>query len=160
MGQLKIVKEARKLVGVAQWKWGASLQDAPRFFDCSSLIQWLYKQKGEKVPRRAKEQMEMLNPCYPVTKARTGDLLFCTSPYVRGVKTEKHEGLHVSLVVSRNNVVCATNSELGRGIVEISIDQLLGTRKFVSLGVLVPGWHEGWYDNEGNWFPSVRRYDP
>lgn len=160
MSQLKIVTEARKLVGVAEWKWGAGLEDAPKFFDCSSLIQWLYKQKNIEAPRRAKMQMEMLNPCYPVTKARAGDLLFVTSPYMRGVKTDKHQGLHVSLVVSEDMVVSATNSELGRGVVEISIDRLLSTRKFVSMGVFDPGWHEGWWDSEGNWFSSVRRYNP
>lgn len=160
MSKLKTVKEAEKLVGVAEWKWGASLQDAPRFFDCSSLIQWLYKQKGEEVPRRAIEQMEMINPRYPLTKARSGDLLFVTSPYVRGVKTQEQTSLHVCLVVSNNKVICASNSELGRGVVKINIDRLLQTRKFICLGVLDSSWHEGWYDSEGNWFPSIRRYDP
>jgi peptidoglycan DL-endopeptidase LytE len=139
VSQQKIVEEAKKLVGVALWKWGASLEDAPRFFDCSSLIQWLYRQSGIEIPRRVKDQMKMLNPCRALVEAQAGDLLFVTSPYVHGVFTNNQQGLHVSLVASGNTVISATNSELGKGVVEISIEQLLKTRNFICLGMLDPG---------------------
>lgn len=140
----KVVKEARKLVGVAKWKWGARPEDAPEFFDCSSFTQWIYQQTGIALPRLAQQQYEVLGVYgnaqkgyghrYSVAEAEEGDLLFVSSPYVKGVKQEKHTRLHVCLVTEKGTVICATNSELGTGLVEITINRLLKTRQFRGVG--------------------------
>lgn len=46
----KIVELAKKLIG-APYKYGASLDEAPDFFDCSSLTQYIFKQIGIEIPR-------------------------------------------------------------------------------------------------------------
>lgn len=69
-----------------------------------------------------------------LAEAQAGDLIFVTSPYVRGIKTENQTAFHVGLVAGENTLICATNSELGVDVVEIPIDTLLITRQFISVG--------------------------
>lgn len=143
-GKEKIVQTARELVGVSKWRLGAKPEEAPEFFDCSSFIQWLYKQSGVTLPRLAHQQFEALGVYgnaeegyghrYSISEARKGDLLFVSSPYVRGIRTKNQTRLHVCLVTGNDTVICATNSELGIGVVEIPIRHLLKTRQFRGVG--------------------------
>lgn len=130
----ELVAKAKELVGVAKWKYAARCFEAPDLVDCSSLTQWLYSTIGMTIPRRSHDQMRNIIRRCSLNNARVGDLLFVSSPYVKGRKVNNHAGLHVCLVVSKNNVICATNSELGEGVIEISIEKLLRTRSFITVG--------------------------
>ncbi len=140
--EVDVVTLAKNLAGKSKWKWAARSWHAPDYFDCSSFTKWLYAQKGIWIPRRARQQYEHCN-VEPIHKmlgnkelhfAQPGDLLFVSSPYSGGRPTKRQTNLHVGIVVPGNKMICATNSELGRGIVEISFDQLFSTRKFRGIG--------------------------
>ena len=54
----KLVEEAKKLVG-RLYKYGAKESEAPKKFDCSSLIKYLYKKIGITIPRCSVDQAEI-----------------------------------------------------------------------------------------------------
>ncbi|MFZ2484801.1 MAG: NlpC/P60 family protein [Minisyncoccia bacterium] len=142
-----VVKLARKLIGVSQWKLKAASSEAPDFVDCSSLVKWVYGQKGIWLPRRAFQQYwytdaSFVKYCADFSSlqwemARPGDLLFVSSPYVQGIRTENHGRLHVGILTGEKTVISATNSEFGKGVVEISLQKILETRKFRGIGQVV-----------------------
>lgn len=73
----QVVAQAIELVGAAPYKYGASvLFDAPRAFDCSSFVSYLYKEAGVSVPRVTVDQYVWGRP---VTEAdlMPGDVVFC-----------------------------------------------------------------------------------
>lgn len=128
---------AKSLVGRAQWKLPSRQWEAPHFFDCASLIKWLYGQKGIWLPRRPMQQFEFCSrhgSIQGLDKIKIGDILFVSSPYRHGVNTGNNEGMHTCIAIGDSKVICATNSELGTGILEIPIAKLLTTRKFIGVG--------------------------
>jgi cell wall-associated NlpC family hydrolase len=48
--QQKLLEVARSCLG-APYKYAAQPEEAPRFFDCSSFTQYVYKKIGKKLPR-------------------------------------------------------------------------------------------------------------
>ncbi len=71
----QILKLAPTLVG-APYKYGASvLSDAPRAFDCSSLVAYLYAQAGIAIPRMAVDQFVFSAPV-EANDLRAGDIVF------------------------------------------------------------------------------------
>jgi len=134
---------AKSLVGVAQWKLPSRQCDAPQYFDCASFVKWIYAQRGITIPRRCIQQFEFCR-----SRARIldrdevfcpGDLLFVTSPFVHGKRTDEHNGIgHVCLVIDNGDVVCATNSEFGLGVVKIPFHQICATRKICGAGRIIP----------------------
>lgn len=74
-----IVKTAKKYLGVP-YKFGGA---TPRGFDCSGLVQYVYKRNGYSVPRTAIDQFKK-GKAIRFSKAQPGDLLFFktgSSPY-------------------------------------------------------------------------------
>lgn len=133
-----LLVSAKSLVGKAQWKWGSKSWEAPHYFDCSSLTQWLYEQIGVSIPRRVRQQFEyccLHGKIVKLEHIESGDLLFTTSPYFQGkrVDTQKQFG-HVLIVSGHNQAICSSSSELGKGVVEIGFDQLFSTRMFCGAG--------------------------
>ncbi len=129
-----LVVTARNLVGVANWKYAAKPGEAPEFVDCSSLTQWVYSGVGISIPRRSGDQLKIIQPRFHLEKMRAGDLMFVTSPYVGGRKTETQTGVHVCLSTGEGTVICASNSELGTGVVEITLEKILETRELIAFG--------------------------
>lgn len=70
----KLVRVARSLIG-KPYKYGAKPEDAPDFFDCSSCMQYLYKQIGIKLPRSSISQAAYAKP-KTTGYFKVGDLLF------------------------------------------------------------------------------------
>jgi cell wall-associated NlpC family hydrolase len=133
---------AKKLVGTSEWKYGARQEEAPNFFDCSGLTKWLYGQKGIWIPRRSQQQFDFCVTAisiYELSEITPGDLIFLNSPFKSGVKVDSNEEVgHVCIASSAGQAVCATNSEFGKGVVELPIATLLGTRKFQGAGRVIP----------------------
>ena len=136
--EVNILSLAKNLVGKAQWKLPSRQWETPDFFDCSSLTKWLYGQKGIWLPRRPLQQFEFCchhGSIHKLTEITEGDIVFTSSPYKQGVNTGEDDGIgHVCISIGDGQVICATNSEFGTGILEISIEKLLGTRKLRSIG--------------------------
>lgn len=117
----KICLLAKSLVG-KPYKYGAKAEEAPNYFDCSSLTQYLYKQIGIELPRSS-----ILQATDPKGKAVTlkknfsnleiGDLLF-----MRGVqgyyndeafKNKKIYIGHVAMYLGSGQVIHARNKLKG-----------------------------------------------
>lgn len=132
---------ARSLVGKASWKLPSRLWEAPYYFDCASLTKWLYGQKGVWIPRRPLGQLEFcrqFGSIQSVDEITTGDLLFVSSPYRDGIKSNSEvEVGHVCIVSDLNNAICATNSEFGTGIVELPIARILSSRRLAAIGRVI-----------------------
>ena len=133
-----IISLAKSIIGKSQWKLPSRQWEAPHFFDCSSLIKWLYGQKGIWLPRRPVQQFEFCSKygsIHNLDKIVEGDILFVSSPYRQGVNIGDNEGVgHVCIAVGEGEIVHATNSEFGTGVLKISIEKLLTTRKLMAVG--------------------------
>lgn len=129
---------AKDLVGVSRWKYGAGMDEAPGFFDCSGLVKWLYARNGIWLPRRSTEQHAfcVARDCLVAREEIVpGDIIFTDSPYRNGVLADERGAIgHVSIVVGEGAVVSATNSELGKGVVRLDLEALFRTRRFIDAG--------------------------
>lgn len=138
-----LVALAESVVGKAKWKLPSRQWEAPHYFDCSSFTKWIYGQCGIAIPRRPKQQFEFCK-----TKGRelaknellvAGDLLFVTSPFVHGKRTDEHDGIgHVCLMANAGKVICATNGEFGVGVVKVPFHEVCATRKICGAGRIFP----------------------
>ncbi len=141
VSDVDVVRLAKSLVAKAMWKYGARQWEAPLFFDCTSLTKWLYGQKGVWLPRRPVQQykyLDSLAKIYGLKEAVPSDLLFTSSPFQDGVKSDSTDGIgHVFIVSDEAKAVCATNSEFGTGVVEVSFEDIFKTRKFCGIGKVV-----------------------
>lgn len=70
----RVIQEAKKYLG-AGYKFGASLAEAPRLFDCSSYTQLVFKNVGIDLPRVSRDQAMKGST---VTQLAAGDLMFFT----------------------------------------------------------------------------------
>lgn len=119
-----IVALARSLVGSAKYRRGAHPSEAPKVFDCSSLIQWLYDKRGVCLPRHSILQR---NYGYPVNREnlKGGDVVF-TSGFIDYYDTDPRDGVgHVGLATGDETVVHAANSKLG--VIESPFDNFVGS---------------------------------
>ena len=74
--QKRLVHFARKHLG-KPYKYGARPWEAPRVFDCSSFVQYLYKRIGIDLPRTALEQAHFGRKVdIKKEKLQPGDLIF------------------------------------------------------------------------------------
>lgn len=65
---------AKKHLG-KPYKFGARSYEAPKYFDCSSFVQYLYKRIGVDLPRTALEQIDCGRPI-KINDLQPGDLVF------------------------------------------------------------------------------------
>lgn len=76
----QLVARAKELIE-KPYKYGASLEEAPNVFDCSSFTQYLFKQIGIEIPRSsilqaADKQGKEIEPESDFSNLKAGDLLF------------------------------------------------------------------------------------
>ncbi len=103
----KVIEIAKSLIG-KKYKFGAKPEEAPDFFDCSSFVQYIFKQVGINLPRITIEQIEHGKF---VKKLRKGDLVF-----FRGKRFHVNErwpqGVgHVALYIGNGEVIHAFGNE-------------------------------------------------
>ncbi|GIO19340.1 peptidase P60 [Oceanobacillus oncorhynchi subsp. incaldanensis] len=72
-----VMEEALKYEGFP-YTFGGDNPDTS--FDCSGLMQWIYRKAGIELPRTAQEQYEATEPV-PLSEAKPGDLVFFHSTY-------------------------------------------------------------------------------
>jgi len=133
-----ICEIAKKLVGIAQWRWASRQWEAPHYFDCSALTKWVYGQMGIWLPRRPQQQFEHCEEHGEIIKledSQCGDLLFFSSHTRNGKRVGLHEGNgHVCMLVEKNRVICALKSESVKGIYNIALEDMLAARKLQAVG--------------------------
>ncbi|WP_456278385.1 C40 family peptidase [Bacillus sp. AK128] len=87
-----IINQAKKYLG-AGYKFGATLAEAPRLFDCSSYTQLVFKQNGISIPRTSRDQAS--TGAY-VQKLEQGDLLFFTDSQLYSDGRVGHVGIYMA----------------------------------------------------------------
>ncbi|WP_035177447.1 C40 family peptidase [Alkalihalobacterium bogoriense] len=100
--QTNIINEAQKYIG-AGYKFGATLAEAPRLFDCSSYTQFVFAQHGITIPRNSRQQASIGTP---VTNLEAGDLLFFTDSELY---SDGRIG-HVGIYMGNGNMIHASSS--------------------------------------------------
>ncbi|MEN2766098.1 NlpC/P60 family protein [Ornithinibacillus xuwenensis] len=98
-----IINEAKKYIG-AQYKFGASLSEAPELFDCSSYIQFLFLNSGVEIPRVSRDQASV---GAKVANLQKGDLMFFTTPELY---SDGRVG-HVGIYMGNGNMIHASSSK-------------------------------------------------
>ncbi|MEX0622056.1 MAG: C40 family peptidase [Candidatus Woykebacteria bacterium] len=122
----KIIRLARKYLG-KPYVYGAKLYLAPKVFDCSSFIQYLYKKVGVELPRTALDQASEGKIIEPIeSKLEPGDLIFIKGGWGH-YNPEFPEGIgHVALYVGKGKVINARGE--AKKVIEEKVTDFL-TRK-------------------------------
>jgi|GEM_PF-372963 len=87
----KVIEVAKKYIG-AGYKFGATLQDAPKLFDCSSYTMLVFQQVGINLPRVSRDQADK---GIRVTNLVKGDLLFFTNKDLYSDGRVSHVGIYM-----------------------------------------------------------------
>ncbi len=98
-----IINEAKKYLG-AGYKFGATLAEAPRLFDCSSYTQLVFKQNGISIPRTSRDQASKGTN---VKTLEQGDLLFFTN---NDLYSDGRVG-HVGIYMADGSMIHASSSK-------------------------------------------------
>lgn len=136
MQKTKLVGLARSLVG-KPYKYGATTEEAPDYFDCSSFIQYLFGQIGIELLRSsilqaAAPQGKEIALAHDFSNLETGDLLFA-----RGVIGHYRDELfderemyigHVALYIGDGRII-HTREKLG-SIREQLLTEMLAEPKY------------------------------
>lgn len=93
-----------------KFKYGAKPEEAPNFFDCSSLSQYIYKNIDILLPRRSIQQAS-LGVAVSLNDLRIGDLLFFHGT-VGYYNSEFPKGIgHVAIYIGNHSVIQASGRE-------------------------------------------------
>ena len=121
-----IIDIARECIKTSTYKRGARPSEAPAVVDCSSLIKYLYGQKGIWLPRRTIQQCQLGEKIDP-KDIRKGDVIFksgrinYTNPLVpKGVG-------HVGIATGEGTVIHAMNKQ--NNVVETSLEKFIAREK-------------------------------
>src|SRR3989338_5677656 len=106
----KLIALAKSLKGVP-YKYGATMADAPRFFDCSLFTQYLFKEIGVVLPRTAIEQA-MVGRKVLLQKVKEGDLIFVKGEIGRYNEYFPKGIGHVSLYLGKGKVTHAERKRI------------------------------------------------
>lgn len=87
-----IIAQAKKYIG-AGYKYGATLAEAPRVFDCSSYTMLVFQKNGVSLPRTSRDQAS--KGTY-VKQLQQGDLLFFTDPSTYSDGRVGHVGIYMA----------------------------------------------------------------
>lgn len=137
--QVNIVALARECVGRSTYRRGARLREAPEVVDCSSLVKWLYGQRGVWVPRRSIQQAAFGTQIW--REVLSGDLVF-TSGHRDYYDTDPNAGIgHVGIVTDSGTVIHAANQR--SGVIETALNDFCGDdvraiRRLIPANRLVP----------------------
>ena|ERR1035437_4327298 len=131
----RLVFFARKHLG-KPYKFGAKLSEAPKTFDCSSFVQYLYKRIGVNLPRTALDQASMGKKVESKKEMlEVGDLLFFKGGWGH-YNPEFPMGIgHVGIYVGNEKVINARSKEVDgkeKGVViEENVETFLSRKDFV-----------------------------
>jgi cell wall-associated NlpC family hydrolase len=137
--EVDIIALARSVVGKAEYRRGARLAEAPHIFDCSSLVKWLYGQRGILLPRRSIQMRECgdsVNPC----DVQAGDIVL-VSGRIDYYVIDQSDGVgHVGIATNDGTVIEAANRQ--RGIIETPFDEFIGKKGLRDIRRIIPARDE------------------
>ncbi|BCX15969.1 MAG: hypothetical protein KatS3mg098_198 [Candidatus Parcubacteria bacterium] len=125
----EIVEYSQKFVGVP-YKYGAKMEEAPHFFDCSSFVKYVYEQFGFFLPRSTILQAEFLRKTVKsLDDLREGDLLYLHG--TRGYYTKKFpQGIgHVAIYLGDGKVIHADGSSKKPGVKIEKMEKVIERKK-------------------------------
>ena len=113
----KIISKAKSYLGTP-YVWGGT---SPKGFDCSGLVQYVFKQNGISLPRTTTDQVKVGSY---VSKAnlQPGDLVFLQNTYRQGVS-------HVGIYIGDGQMIHASSS---KGVVISSLSTSYYTQHYHS----------------------------
>jgi peptidoglycan endopeptidase LytE len=130
----RLVHFARKHLG-KPYKFGANPSEAPKVFDCSSFVQYLYRRIGISLPRTALDQVSVGKTIGSEKELlEVGDLLFFKGGW--GHYNPQHPmGIgHVGIYVGNGKVINARSKELdGKekgSVIEEDVESFLDRKDF------------------------------
>ena len=123
--KVQLVKIAKNLIG-KPYKYGATLEEAPNFFDCSSFTQYVFKQVGVQLPRSTIEQAREGKRIENIETLEPGDLIFFRG--AQGHYNEKFpKGVgHVVLYIGDNKTIHAASRRVQEKPQIVEIGQVEG----------------------------------
>ncbi len=137
--EVDLIGMARMLIGRSQYRRGARLYEAPDVVDCSSLIKWLYAQRGIWLPRRSIQQRELgesIDPCNLIS----GDVVF-VSGWIDYYRDDPANGVgHVGIYTGEGTVIHAANEKIN--LVESSLNKFISGNRFRGARRYVPSGQE------------------
>lgn len=115
----KIVNTIQNYIGVP-YKIGASVSfDAPKLFDCSSLVSFLYKESGVAVPRMSVDQLvfgkeisanDLLPGDLVFSNSGSGKIFYESVEWQKGTKVEQGVD-HVGIYLGDDMIIHATRTQ-------------------------------------------------
>ena len=112
----KMVKIAKAQLG-KPYKYGAPSYGVNRYFDCSSLVQYIYKRVGIDIPRCTIDQAAFMVRIPTWEAVKIGDLIFIKGEVGR-YNQEFPDGIgHVYIVTGEHEMIHAQAREEGGGSV-------------------------------------------
>ena len=137
--QQRLIYFAKKHLG-KPYKYGAKLQEAPRIFDCSTFIQYLYKRININLPRTALAQAHY-GKKVSLKNLEPGDLIFLHRQWGH-YNPEFPQGIgHVGIYIGNNKVIHASPQQSTKwrtikgkvkgGVVEQSLKNYLKSEKLI-----------------------------
>lgn len=133
----KLVELARKLQGNL-YKYGVKEKEIPRFFDCSSFIQYLYQKIGIELPRSSilQAEYEIGQEIKDLNQLKEGDLIFTQGETRRHKSLKFPQGVgHVAMYIGNGEIIHARGeTEKGKNdgkVVEESLRDFLKREKVI-----------------------------
>lgn len=119
----KLIALAKSLKG-RPYKYGATIADAPRFFDCSLFTQYLFKEIGIVLPRTAIEQA-MVGKKVSLKKIKEGDLVFMKGEIGRYNKYFPEGIGHIGLYIGNAKIIHADRKRISGKYADIYNPKLI-----------------------------------
>lgn len=113
----QIISKAKSYLGTP-YVWGGS---SPSGFDCSGLVQYVFKQNGISLPRTTTDQVKV-GTYVAKSDLRPGDLVFLQNTYRQGVS-------HVGIYIGDGKIIHASSS---KGVVISSLSTSYYTQHYHS----------------------------
>lgn len=133
--KVDLVKIARSCIGKAAYKLGATQEQAPKIFDCSSFTKWIYGHAGINLRRRTIQQFEQSAPIHS-QNISAGDLVFKSGQRHNWFRTDPKINMgHVGIATGEGTIVHAANH--GRGVTECPIEEFLDPKEFRGVGRII-----------------------
>ena len=130
--QKRLVYFAKKHLG-KPYKYGAKFNQAPKIFDCSSFIQYLYKKINIDLPRSALSQAH-LGKLINLKKEnlQTGDLIFIKGSWGR-YDPEFFQGIgHVAMYIGNGKIIHAKwHKSSGGKVREEEVEKILKRKDLI-----------------------------
>jgi hypothetical protein len=137
--EVDIIALAKQCLKNSRYRRGARLLEAPAIVDCSSLVKWLYGQRGIWLPRRSIQQRE-LGEAIDKDKVIPGDLVFVKGAFDWYFHNPNDGVGHVGIATGYGTVIHASDPE--SDVVESPIDRFISRLKFRGIRRYIPNGTE------------------